>query len=71
MSLPMQLVALQVQELGVNGALPVLMPTFLFPALSPLILFVFFLKAKDAQGQARYTKLAERLAQKGHFLKSN
>ena len=48
---------LQVQDLGVKGALPVLTPTFLFPALSALILypevFVLFLKAKDARGQAR------------------
>ena len=57
MALPMQLGALQVRELGVNGALPVLTPTFLFPALPALILypevFVFFLKAKDARGQAQ------------------
>ena len=48
---------LPMRELGVNGALPVLTPTFLFPALPALILypevFVFFLKAKDARGQAQ------------------
>ena len=46
-----------VRELGVNGALPVLTRTFLFPASPALILYqevvVFFLKAKDAQGQAQ------------------
>ena len=49
--------ALLVQELGVNGALPVLTSTFLFPALPALILYpevvVFFLKGKDARGQAQ------------------
>ena len=48
---------LLVRELGVNGALPVLRPTFLFPASPALILYpevvVFFLKAKDARGQAQ------------------
>jgi len=57
MALPMELGALQVRELGVNGALPVPTPTFLFPALPAPVLcpevFVFFLKAKDAQGQAQ------------------
>ena len=46
-----------VRELGVNGALPVLTSTFLFPASPTLILYpevvVFFLKAKDARGQAQ------------------
>ena len=46
-----------VRELGVNGALPVLTPAFLFPASPALILYpkvvVFFLKAKDARGQAQ------------------
>ena len=49
--------ALLVRELGVNGALPVLTPTFLFPASPALILYpkvvVFFLKAKDARRQAQ------------------
>ena len=42
---------------NVNGALPVLTPTFLFPASPALILYpevvVFFLKGKDARGQAQ------------------
>ena len=49
--------ALLVREPGVNEALPVLTPTFLFPASPALILYpevvVFFLKAKDARGQAQ------------------
>ena len=49
--------ALLVRELGVSGALPVLTPTFLFPASPALILYpevvVFFLKAKDARGKAQ------------------
>ena len=48
---------MQIRELGLNRALPVLTPTFLFPALPALILypevFLFFLKAKDAQGRAQ------------------
>ena len=57
MALLMELGELLVPELGVNGALPVLTPTFLFPASPALILYpkvvVFFLKAKDARGQAQ------------------
>ena len=49
--------ALLVRELGVNGALPVPTSTFLFPASPTLVLYpkvvVFFLKAKDARGQAQ------------------
>lgn len=46
-----------VRELGISRALPVLMPTFPFLALPALVLYVrvivFFLKAKDVQGQAQ------------------
>ena len=49
--------ALPVRERGVNGALPVLTPTFLFPASPALVLYLevvaVFLKAKDARGQAQ------------------
>ena len=64
---------LLVRELGVNGALRVLTPTFLFPNSPALILYpevvVLFLKAMDARGQAqelvrrrgieRYARIAE------------
>ena len=69
MVLPMQSGALLVRELGVNGALPVLTPNFLFPASPALILYpevvVFCLKAKDARGQAQglvYRRRIERSA---------
>ena len=51
-----ELGALLVQELGINGALPVPTLTFLFP-LSPVLILspesaAFFLRAKNARGQA-------------------